>query len=72
MNDDFILTNPDSLVQLKNQLDCILEMSPENKKKSIEKQFTASTHLFERYLEQSKVSIDWNKIENLPDSLVST
>lgn len=72
MDDNFKVTKPDSLTQLKKQFELLLATTPENKKSFIELQFTAYVRLFQRYLEESGSSIEWNQIENLPDSSVNT
>lgn len=72
MDDDFNVTKPDSLAQLKKQLEYIIAITPENRKPLLEAEFSAYTHLFQRYLEESESSIEWNRIENLPDNRVNT
>lgn len=72
MDNNFKITKPDSLTQLKKQFELLLSTTPENNKTFMELQFTAYARLFQKYLEESRSSIDWKEIENLPDSSVNT
>lgn len=64
------VTQRDSLVQLQKEMTSLLSTTPDDKKDLVKSQFTAFSHLFQRFLEESGPSVDWDKIEKLPTDAV--
>ncbi|XP_050421517.1 UTP--glucose-1-phosphate uridylyltransferase isoform X2 [Adelges cooleyi] len=60
------VTQRDSLVQLEKEIVSLLATVPEDKKELAQSQFTAFSRLFQRFLEESGPSVDWDRIEKLP------
>ncbi|KAF0769419.1 UTP--glucose-1-phosphate uridylyltransferase isoform X2 [Aphis craccivora] len=60
------VTQRDSLVQLEKEMASLLATTPDDKKDLAKSQFTAFSRLFQRFLEESGPSVDWDKIEKLP------
>ncbi|XP_050431133.1 UTP--glucose-1-phosphate uridylyltransferase-like [Adelges cooleyi] len=60
------VTQRDSLVQLDKEIVSLLATVPEDKKELAQSQFTAFSRLFQRFLEESGPSVDWDRIEKLP------
>jgi len=50
----------------------LLTTSPYDIKDLAKSQFTAFSRLFQRFLEESGPSVEWDKIEKLPTDAVST
>lgn len=65
------VTQRDSLVQLEKEIVSLLKTTPEDKKDLVKSQFSAFSHLFQRFLEESGPSVDWDRIEKLPADAVS-
>jgi len=65
------VTQRDSLVQLEKEMASLLATTPDDKKDLAKSQFTAFSRLFQRFLEESGPSVDWEKIEKLPADAVS-
>lgn len=59
------------MVQLEKEIKSLLANTPEDKKDLAKSQFTAFSRLFQRFLEESGPSVDWDKIEKLPTDAVS-
>lgn len=66
------VTQRDSLVQLEKEIVSLLATTPEDKKDLAKSQFSAFSRLFQRFLEESGPSVDWDQIEKLPANAVST
>ncbi|XP_050544718.1 UTP--glucose-1-phosphate uridylyltransferase isoform X2 [Daktulosphaira vitifoliae] len=60
------VTQRDSLVQLEKEIETLLSTVPQDKKDLAKSQFNAFTRLFQRFLEESGPSVDWDRIEKLP------
>lgn len=58
-------------MQLEKEILSLLKTTPEDKKELAKSQFTAFSRLFQRFLEESGPSVDWDKIEKLPADAVS-
>lgn len=65
------VTQRDSLVQLEKEILTLLATTPEDKKDLVKTQFIAFSRLFQRFLEESGPSVDWDRIEKLPADAVS-
>lgn len=65
------VTQRDSLVQLEKEMAALLTTTSNDKKDLAKSQFTAFSRLFQRFLEESGPSVDWDKIEKLPTDAVS-
>lgn len=59
-------------MQLEKEIVSLLATAPEDKKDLAKTQFTAFSRLFQRFLEESGPSVDWDRIEKLPADAVST
>ena len=65
------VTQRDSLVQLEKEMTALLTTTADDKKDLAKSQFTAFSRLFQRFLEESGPSVDWDRIEKLPTDAVS-
>jgi len=65
------VTQRDSLVQLEKEMAALLSTTADDKKDLAKSQFTAFSRLFQRFLEESGPSVDWDRIEKLPTDAVS-
>lgn len=63
-------TKRDALNQLRKELDQLLKTSSDNKKEYIEKDLNGFSRLFDRFLQEEGPSVEWNKIEKLPENAV--
>lgn len=66
------VTQRDSLVQLEKEIASLLTTAPEDKKDLAKSQCAAFSRLFQRFLEESGPSVDWDRIEKLPTDAVSS
>ncbi|XP_047102311.1 UTP--glucose-1-phosphate uridylyltransferase-like isoform X1 [Schistocerca piceifrons] len=64
------MTKRDALTQLQSEFEKLLGTAPETKRAGISKQFNGFEKLFERFLSEEGPSIDWNRIEKLPEDAV--
>jgi len=64
------VTQRDSLVQLEKEIETLLATTPYDKKDLAKSQFNAFSRLFQRFLEESGPSVDWDRIEKLPTNAV--
>ena len=55
---------------LEKELEKLLSTAPENDRNKIRKEFAGFTALFGRFLEETGPSVDWDKIEKLPNDAV--
>lgn len=58
-------------MQLEKEIAALLATTPEDNKSLAKSQFTAFSRLFQRFLEESGPSVDWDRIEKLPTDAVS-
>lgn len=59
-------------MQLEKEIVSLLATTSEDKKDLAKSQFSAFSRLFQRFLEESGPSVDWDQIEKLPADAVST
>lgn len=63
-------TKQDALNQLQRDLDNLLSTAPSEKHETIRKEFEGFAQLFERFLAETGPSVDWSKIQKLPEDAV--
>lgn len=63
-------TKRDAQVQLQHELDKLHSTAPSAKQDPIKKEFSGFATLFERFLQEEGPSVDWDKIEKLPEDAV--
>ncbi|XP_060536598.1 UTP--glucose-1-phosphate uridylyltransferase isoform X2 [Cylas formicarius] len=63
-------TKRDALLLLQKELDKLLDTASPMHKDRVQKEFQGFTNLFERFLQESGPSVDWNKIEKLPQDAI--
>lgn len=63
-------TKRDALNHLKKELQCLQETSPDAKRELIKKELNGFTDLFNRFLQEEGPSVNWEKIERLPQDAV--
>lgn len=64
------VTKRDAQIQLQHDLDKLLSTAPPVKQETFRKEFDGFAALFERFLQEEGPSVDWEKIEKLPDDAV--
>lgn len=64
------VTKRDAQIQLQHDLDKLLSTAPPTKQETFRKEFDGFAALFERFLQEEGPSVDWEKIEKLPDDAV--
>lgn len=64
------VTQRDSLVQLEKEIVSLLATIPEDKRDLAKSQFIAFSRLFQRFLEESGPSVDWDRIDKLPTDAI--
>ncbi|CAI6373235.1 unnamed protein product [Macrosiphum euphorbiae] len=64
------VTQRDSLVQLEKEMTTLLTTTSDDKKYLVKSQFTSFSRLFQRFLEESGPSVDWERIEKLPTDAI--
>jgi UTP--glucose-1-phosphate uridylyltransferase len=52
-------------------LDKLLATAPDARKGSVEKELSGFAQLFHRFLQEEGPSVDWERIEKLPENAVS-
>lgn len=65
------LTKRDAQIQLQHELDKLLATVPDTRKASVEKELNGFAQLFHRFLQDEGPSVDWQRIEKLPENAVS-
>lgn len=65
------VTKRDALNHMQNEINSLLNTVPDNKKPLVQKELNGFTKLFERFIAESEPFVDWNKIQRLPDDIVS-
>nr|QBH73780.1 UTP-glucose-1-phosphate uridylyltransferase 2 [Thermobia domestica] len=64
------ITKRDAQVRLTYELERLVKGAPEDKKESLNRQFDGFIRLFRRFLQEEGPSVDWDRIEKLPDESV--
>lgn len=64
------VTKRDALRQLERELDNLIQTSPEEKKDGFKEEMKSFASLFGRFLQEDGPSVDWKRIEKLPDGAV--
>ncbi|CAG7832057.1 unnamed protein product [Allacma fusca] len=64
------LTKRDALVRLGHELDNLAANAQQESKALIQKEFEGFQNIFNKFLQGSGTSIDWSKIQKLPDGSV--
>lgn len=64
------LTKRDALVRMSHELSALSSKAPENERPVVEKEFEGFQNIFNKFLQGSGTSIEWNKIQKLPDGSV--
>lgn len=57
---------------MEKEIANLLETTPKDKQDLAKSQFAAFSRLFQRFLEESGPSVNWDQIEKLPTDAVST
>lgn len=65
------LTKRDAQIQLQHELDKLLGTAPDAKHPSVKKDLDGFAQLFHRFLQEEGPSVDWERIEKLPENAVS-
>lgn len=63
-------TKKDALNHLENELDRLLGTAPEPLKDSFRQEFNGFTHLFKRFVKEEGPSLEWDRIQKLPENAV--
>lgn len=66
------MTKRDALSRLETELQHLIETLPEPKQPGTKQELDGFKRLFERYLRETGPSVDWDKIERLPEGSVSS
>ncbi|XP_021951717.1 UTP--glucose-1-phosphate uridylyltransferase isoform X2 [Folsomia candida] len=64
------LTKRDSQMRVEAELKELVATCPEEDKAGVEKEFEGFKGIFNKFLQSSKTSVDWPKIEKLPEGAV--
>jgi UTP--glucose-1-phosphate uridylyltransferase len=64
------MTKRDAQKQLEKELDNLLNTSDENKRAGIQKEMSGFASLFDRFLQEDGPSVEWDKIQKLPEEAV--
>jgi UTP--glucose-1-phosphate uridylyltransferase len=65
------LTKRDAQIQLQHELNKLLSTVPEARQPSVKKDLDGFAQLFHRFLQEEGPSVDWERIEKLPENAVS-
>lgn len=63
-------TKKDAFNHLETELDRLQETAPGPLKETFGKEFKGFKHLFKRFLKEEGPSLDWDRIQKLPDTAV--
>lgn len=63
-------TKQDAQIQLKQDLDGLLQTANPERQGTIRKEFSGFQDLFQRFLAETGPSVDWSRIEKLPGDAV--
>jgi UTP--glucose-1-phosphate uridylyltransferase len=64
------MTKRDAQKQLEKELDNLLKTSDEKKRAGIQKEMAGFASLFDRFLQEDGPSVEWEKIQKLPEEAV--
>jgi len=64
-------TKRDALIRLQHDLDKLSSDENPTKKAELQKEYNGFSRLFERFLQEEGPSVDWDRIEKLPQDAVS-
>lgn len=64
------LTKRDALDHLKADVQCLLETVPAEQREAARKNFNGFISYYEKFLKQDSNTVDWDKIEKLPNDAV--
>lgn len=64
------LTKRDALCRMQRELEKLVETAPSDKKDSFREEMKSFASLFGGFLQETGPSLDWNKIERLPEGAV--
>lgn len=64
------VTKRDAHIRLKKELDRLIEEQPENSREGCRKELEGFENLFSRFLSEDGPSIDWAKIQKLPEGSI--
>lgn len=64
------VTKRDALRQLERELENLIQTSPEEKRDGFKEEMRSFSSLFGRFLQEDGPSVDWNRIEKLPEGAV--
>jgi UTP--glucose-1-phosphate uridylyltransferase len=65
------LTKRDAQIQLQHELDKLLGTVPDARQPCVKKDLDGFAQLFHRFLQEEGPSVDWERIEKLPENAVS-
>lgn len=63
-------TKRDALIELQHELKKLEDTATGEVKEEIQRQFAGFTHLFKRFLQEEGPSLEWDRIQKLPDDAV--
>lgn len=64
------LTKRDAQIRMSNELTELTKTCPEKDRVVVDKEFEGFQNIFNKFLQASTTSVNWNKIEKLPDGSV--
>ena len=65
------LTKRDAQIQLQHELDKLLDTVPDARQPCVKNDLDGFAQLFHRFLQEEGPSVDWERIEKLPENAVS-
>ncbi|XP_043252768.1 UTP--glucose-1-phosphate uridylyltransferase isoform X1 [Colletes gigas] len=63
-------TKRDALIELQRELDRLESTATADAKDEVQRHFAGFTHLFKRFLENDGPSLEWERIQKLPDDAI--
>ncbi|XP_046479949.1 UTP--glucose-1-phosphate uridylyltransferase isoform X2 [Neodiprion pinetum] len=63
-------TKRDALIQLQHEVDRLLATAPPSEQDRLSREFKGFTRLFDRFLQEEGPSLEWNRIQKLPEAAV--
>lgn len=63
-------TKKDAEIELQRELQKLAETAPEDKKEEFSRQFQGFADLFKRFLEEEGPSLEWDRIQKLPENAI--
>lgn len=64
------VTKRDALRQLESELKNLVKTSPEDKRDAFDNEMKSFASLFDRFLQEDGPSVEWNRMEKLPEDAV--